>query len=81
MKGLHFFDYRELKHLDGFGRVVESPVKDAGAPLMTPDMPSEHGNNRLLGSVVLAAKWGHYHGLEAPPSCETTDSGARARWP
>ena len=59
MKKLHLLDYRELKHLDGFGRAVESPVKDAGAPLLTPDPPWEHGNNRLLGSVVLAVKWGH----------------------
>jgi len=59
MKRLHFFDYRELKYLDGFGRAVESPVKHSDAPLLTPDLPWEHGNNRLLGSVVLAGKWSH----------------------
>ncbi|MCY3959655.1 MAG: hypothetical protein OXG65_15400 [Chloroflexi bacterium] len=59
MKWLHFFDYRELKHLDGFVRAVESPVKHSDAPLLTPDLPREHGNNRLSGSVVLAVKWGH----------------------
>ena len=59
MKKLLFFDYRELEHLKGFARAVESPVKDAGAPLLRPELPWEQGNNRLLGSVVLAAKWSH----------------------
>ncbi len=59
MKGLHFLDYRQLKHLDGFGRAVESPVKHPDVPLLKPDLPWEHGNNRLSGSVVPAAKLGH----------------------
>lgn len=59
MKKLLFFDYRELEYVDGFARAVESPVKDAGAPLLRPELPWEQGNNRLMGSVVLAAKWSH----------------------
>ena len=59
MKKLLFFDYRELEYLEGFARGVESAVKDAGAPLLRPELPWEQGNNRLLGSVVLAAKWSH----------------------
>ena len=59
MRRLHFFGYCELKYLDGFVRAVESAVKDAGAPLLRPELPWEHGNNRLLGSVVLVARWGH----------------------
>ena len=59
MKMLLFFDYRELEHLKGFARAVGSPMKHADAPLLRPELPWEQGNNRLLGSVVLAAKWGH----------------------
>ena len=59
MKKLLFFDYRELEYVEGFVRAVESPVKDAGAPLLRPEAPWEQGNNRLSGSVVLAAKWSH----------------------
>ncbi len=49
MKKLLFFDYLELEYVEGF----------AGAPLLRPELPWEQGNNRLLGSVVLAAKWSH----------------------
>lgn len=59
MKKLHFFDYRELEHLEGFARAVESAVKVSDAPLLRPKLPWGQGNNRLLGSVVLAAKWSH----------------------
>jgi len=55
MKKLMFFDYRELELLDGFTREVEPPVKDPGAPLMTPDLPWEHGNMQFYGSVLQAA--------------------------
>ena len=55
MKKLLFFDYRELEYLDGFARAVEPPVKHPGAPLMTPDLPWEHGNMQLYGSVIQAA--------------------------
>ena len=41
MKKLLFFDYRELEYVEGFGRAVESPVKDAGAPLLRPELPWE----------------------------------------
>ena len=56
MKKLLFFDYRELEYVEGFGRAVESPVKVTGAPLLRPELPWEHGNNRLLGNVDLAGK-------------------------
>ena len=59
MKKLLFLDYRELEYVEGFARAVEQPVKDAGAPLLRPELPWEQGNNRLLGSVVLAAKLSH----------------------
>ena len=59
MNKLLFLDYRELEYVEGFARGVESPVKDAGAPLLRPELPWEQGNNRLLGRVVLAAKWSH----------------------
>ena len=55
MKKLLFFDYRELEHLDGFTRAVESPIKHPDAPLLTPDEPWEHGNLQLYGSVIQAA--------------------------
>ena len=55
MKKLLFFDYRELERLEGFTRAVESPVKHPGAPLLTPDLPWEHGNMQLFGSVLQAA--------------------------
>ena len=59
MKKLLFLDYRELEYAEGFARGVESAVKDAGAPLLRPELPWEHGNNRLLGSVVLTVTWSH----------------------
>ena len=69
MKKLLFFDYRELEHLKGFTRAVESPVKHPDAPLMTPDLPWEHGNMQMFGSVLRAADgrfraW--YEVVEAP---------------
>ena len=69
MKKLLFFDYRELEHLKGFTRAVESPVKHPDAPLMTPDLPWEHGNMQMFGSVLQAADgrfraW--YEVVEAP---------------
>ena len=69
MKKLLFFDYRELEHLEGFTRAVESPVKHPGSPLLTPDLPWEHGNMQMFGSVLQAADgrfraW--YEVVEAP---------------
>ena len=69
MKKLLFFDYRELEHLEGFTRAVESPVKHPDAPLLTPDLPWEHGNMQMFGSVLRAADgrfraW--YEVVEAP---------------
>ena len=69
MKKLLFFDYRELEHLDGFTRAVESPVKHPDAPLLRPDLPWEHGNMQMFGSVLQAADgrfraW--YEVVEAP---------------
>ena len=55
MKKLLFFDSRELEHVEGFARALESPVKHPDAPLMTPDLPWEHGNMQLYGSVIQAA--------------------------
>ena len=57
MKKLLFFDYRELEHLKGFTRAVESPVKHPDAPLMTPDLPWEHGNMQMFGSVLQCGGW------------------------
>ena len=69
MKKLLFFDYRELEHLDGFTRAVEPPVKHPDGPLLAPDLPWEHGNMQLYGSVIQAADgrfraW--YQVVEAP---------------
>ena len=69
MKKLLFFDYRELEHLEGFSRAVESPIKHPDAPLLRPDEPWEHGNMQLFGSVLQAADgrfraW--YEVVEAP---------------
>ena len=69
MKKLLFFDYRELEHVDGFARAVESPVKHPGAPLLRPDLPWEHGNMQMFGSVLQGADgrfraW--YEVVEAP---------------
>lgn len=52
MKKLLFLDYRELEYVEGFARAVESPVKDAGAPLLRPELPWEHGNMQMFGSVL-----------------------------
>ena len=69
MKKLLFFDYRELEHLKGFTRAVESPVKHPDAPLMTPDLPVGARNMQMFGSVLRAADgrfraW--YEVVEAP---------------
>ncbi|MCY3959650.1 MAG: hypothetical protein OXG65_15375 [Chloroflexi bacterium] len=69
MKKLLFLDYRELEYADGFARAVESPVKDAGAPLLRPELPWEHGNMQMFGSVLQGADgrfraW--YEVVEAP---------------
>ena len=69
MKKLLFFDYRELERLDGFTRAVEPPVKHPDAPLLRPDLPWEHGNMQMFGSVLQAADgrfraW--YEVVEAP---------------
>ena len=69
MKKLLFLDYRELEYVEGFARAVESPVKDAGAPLLRPDLPWEHGNMQMFGSVLQGADgrfraW--YEVVEAP---------------
>ena len=69
MKKLLFLDYRELEYVEGFARAVESPVKDAGAPLLRPELPWEHGNMQLFGSVLQGADgrfraW--YEVVEAP---------------
>ena len=69
MKKLLFLDYRELEYVEGFARAVESPVKDAGAPLLRPELPWEHGNMQMFGSVLRAADgrfraW--YEVVEAP---------------
>ena len=69
MKKLLFFDYRELEYVQGFARAVESPVKDAGAPLLRPELPWEHGNMQMFGSVLRGADgrfraW--YEVVEAP---------------
>lgn len=69
MKKLLFFDYRELEYVEGFARAVESPVKDAGAPLLRPELPWEHGNMQMFGSVLRGADgrfraW--YEVVEAP---------------
>ena len=55
MKKLLFLDYRELEYVEGFGRAVESAVKDAGAPLLRPELPWEHGNMQMFGSVLRGA--------------------------
>ena len=55
MKKLLFFDYRELEYVEGFARAVESPVKDAGAPLLRPELPWERGNMQMFGSVLRGA--------------------------
>ena len=69
MKKLLFFDYRELEHVEGFSRAVESPVKHPDAPLMTPDLPWEHGNMQLYGSVIQAAdgRFRAWYEMWAPP--------------
>ena len=69
MKKLMFFDYRELEHVEGFSRAVESPVKHPDAPLMTPDLPWEHGNMQLYGSVIQAAdgRFRAWYEMWAPP--------------
>ena len=69
MKKLLFLDYRELEYVEGFGRTVESPVKDAGAPLLRPELPWERGNMQMFGSVLRGADgrfraW--YEVVEAP---------------
>ena len=69
MKKLLFFDYRELEYVEGFARGVESAVKDAGAPLLRPELPWEHGNMQMFGSVLQGADgrfraW--YEVVEAP---------------
>ena len=69
MKKLLFLDYRELEYVDGFARAVESPVKDAGAPLLRPELPWERGNMQMFGSVLRGADgrfraW--YEVVEAP---------------
>ena len=69
MKKLLFLDYRELEYVEGFARAVESPVKDAGAPLLRPELPWEHGNMQMFGSVLRGADgrfraW--YEVVEAP---------------
>ena len=69
MKKLLFLDYRELEYVEGFARAVESPVKDAGAPLLRPELPWEHGNMQMFGSVLQGADgrfraW--YEVVEAP---------------
>ena len=69
MKKLLFLDYRELEYVEGFARAVEQPVKDAGAPLLRPELPWEHGNMQMFGSVLRAADrrfraW--YEVVEAP---------------
>ena len=55
MKKLLFLDYRELEYVDGFARALESPAKHPGGPLMRPELPWEHGNMQLYGSVLQAA--------------------------
>ena len=55
MKKLLFLDYRELEYVEGFGRAVESPVKEAGAPLLRPELPWERGNMQMFGSVLRGA--------------------------
>ena len=69
MKKLLFFDSRELEHVEGFARAVEPPVKHPDAPLMTPDLPWEHGNMQLYGSVIQAAngRFRAWYELWAPP--------------
>ena len=69
MKKLLFLDYRELEYVDGFARAVESPVKHPDAPMLKPDLPWEHGNMQMFGSVLRAADgrfraW--YEVVEAP---------------
>ena len=69
MKKLLFLDYRELEYVEGFARAVESAVKDAGAPLLRPELPWEHGNMQMFGSVLQGADgrfraW--YEVVEAP---------------
>ena len=69
MKKLLFFDYWDLEYVEGFARAVEQPVKHPDAPLMRPDLPWEHGNMQLFGSVIRAADgrfraW--YEVIEAP---------------
>ena len=57
MKKLLFLDYRELEYVEGFGRAVESPVKDAGAPLLRPDLPWEHGNMQMFRERAAGGGW------------------------
>ena len=69
MKKLLFFDYRELEYVEGLARAVGSAVKDAGGPLLRPELPWEHGNMQMFGSVLQAADgrfraW--YEVVEAP---------------
>ena len=88
MKKLLFFDYRELEYVEGFARAVESPVKDAGTPLLRPELPWEQGNMQMFGSVLRAADgrfraW--YEVVEAPwrvrLAYAESDDGLRWRKP
>ena len=88
MKKLLFLDYRELEYVEGFARAAESPVKVSDAPLLRPELPWEHGNMQLFGSVLQGADgrfraW--YEAVEAPwrvrLAYAESDDGLRWRKP
>ena len=88
MKKLLFLDYRELEYVERFARAVESPVKVSDAPLLRPDLPWEHGNMQMFGSVLQGADgrfraW--YEVVEAPwrvrLAYAESDDGLRWRKP
>ena len=82
MKKLLFFDYRELEYVEGFARAVEPPVKHPGAPLMTPDLPWEHGNMQLYGSVIQAAdgQFRAWYEVCVPPFTHAAGLRGERRW-